>query len=138
MRQVENISPFDFFPAPYATDIQTADYVIERRRLTRNELLQLGSASGYDVDVIAEVFEANPNGAPLPYGSVDDDDISDTAGAVSYTHLTLPTIYSVYTPVVAVSLKKKTNHTTTFLHNPPTSRTPYFPTFCSSPSSLFY
>mgnify|MGYP006998890214 CR=1 FL=1 len=80
VRQVENISPFDFFPAPYATDIQTADYVIERRRLTRNELLQLGSASGYDVDVIAEVFEANPNGAPLPYGSVDDDDISDTAG----------------------------------------------------------
>lgn len=78
VRQVENISPFDFFPAPYATDIQTADYVIERRRLTRNELLQLGSASGYDVDVIAEVFEANPNGAPLPYGSVDDDDISDT------------------------------------------------------------
>lgn len=78
VRQVENISPFDFFPAPYATDIQSADYVIERRRLTRNELLQLGSASGYDVDVIAEVFEANPNGAPLPYGSVDDDDISDT------------------------------------------------------------
>lgn len=78
VRQVENISPFDFFPAPYATDIQTADYVIERRRLTRNELLQLGSASGYDEDVIAEVFEANPNGAPLPYGSVDDDDISDT------------------------------------------------------------
>lgn len=78
VRQVENISPFDFFPAPYATDIQSADYVIERRRLTRNELLQLGGASGYDVDVIAEVFEANPNGAPLPYGSVDDDDISDT------------------------------------------------------------
>lgn len=78
VRQVENISPFDFFPAPYATDIQSADYVIERRRLTRNELLQLGSASGYDEDVIAEVFEANPNGAPLPYGSVDDDDISDT------------------------------------------------------------
>ena len=78
VRQVENISPFDFFPAPYATDIQSADYVIERRRLTRNELLQLGSAAGYDEDVIAEVFEANPNGAPLPYGSVDDDDISDT------------------------------------------------------------
>ena len=30
--------------------------------------------------------------------------------AVSYTHLTLPTIYAVYISVVAVSLKKKTLH----------------------------
>ena len=29
---------------------------------------------------------------------------------VSYTHLTLPTIYSVYISVVAVPLKKKNNH----------------------------
>mgnify|MGYP002685249789 CR=1 FL=1 len=40
--------------------------------------------------------------------------------AVSYTHLTLPTIYSVYVSVVAVSLKKKhpnnTTHTTSSYH----------------------
>ena len=32
----------------------------------------------------------------------------DRINAVSYTHLTLPTIYSVQIQVVAVSLKKKT------------------------------
>src|SRR5450756_3193515 len=31
---------------------------------------------------------------------------------VSYTHLTLPTIYSVYISVVAASLKKKKQYTT--------------------------
>ena len=42
-----------------------------------------------------------------PYNTKRDLSLAYTPGAVSYTHLTLPTIYSVYISVGAVSLKKK-------------------------------
>lgn len=80
VRGVETISPFDFFPAPYAVDIQSADYVIERRRMTRNELLSLRSAAGYSADVIDAVVEENPNGSPLSYSTSETDPASDTSG----------------------------------------------------------
>lgn len=81
VRQVENISPFDFYPAPYAADIQDADYVIERRRLTRNELLGLREAAGYSEDAIDKVFEDNPDGAPLAYSSDEEHPDSDMFAA---------------------------------------------------------
>ena len=81
VRQVENISPFDFYPAPYADDIQTADYVIERRRLTRNELLALRDAAGYSPEAIDAVFEENPDGAPLSYDTDQTDPATDTINA---------------------------------------------------------
>lgn len=76
VRQVEAISPFDFYPAPFAQDIQSAEYVIERRRMTRNELRALRDAAGYSVEAIESVLEDNPNGAPLLYG--DNDPAVDT------------------------------------------------------------
>ncbi|MCY7416861.1 hypothetical protein LKL48_16210, partial [Listeria monocytogenes] len=42
-------------------------------------------------------------------------------GAVSYTHLTLPTILRVYVSVVAVSLKKKQKYYLTFSFITPSS-----------------
>lgn len=80
VRQVENISPFDFYPAPYAEDIQTADYVIERRRMTRNELLALRNAAGYSAEVIDEIFETNPKGSLLGLSDEDKHPASDTIG----------------------------------------------------------
>lgn len=80
IRGVECISPLDFYPAPFAADIQSADYVIERRRLTRNELRALRDAAGYDADAINDVFELFPDGAPLSYSTDESDPTSDTIG----------------------------------------------------------
>lgn len=80
VRQVENISPFDFYPAPYAQDVQSADYVIERRRMTRNDLLALRDAAGYAADTIDEVLEDAPNGSPLSYATDETDPATDTFG----------------------------------------------------------
>lgn len=80
VRMVENISPFDFYPAPYAQDIQEAEYVIERRRLTRNEFRDLRDAPGYAPGVIDEVLEDNPNGCQLSYSVDETDPATDTYG----------------------------------------------------------
>lgn len=80
MRMVETISPFDFYPAPFAQDVQSADYVIERRRLTRAEFLALRDVAGYDADAIDDVIENNPDGAALSYSAEETDPMSDTFG----------------------------------------------------------
>lgn len=80
VRKVEVVSPFDFYPAPYAADIQSADYVIERRRMTRNELLSLRNAAGYHADTIDEIMEDKPDGAPIAYSVDETDPATDTFG----------------------------------------------------------
>ena len=79
VRCVETISPFDFYPAPHASDVDSADFVIERRRLSRNEFLGLRNLAGYSADTISEIVEQNPNGATLAYSS-DSDVEKDTYG----------------------------------------------------------
>lgn len=81
VRGVECISPFDFYPAPYASDVQSADYVIERRRLTRNELLGLRQAPGYDGDAIDDIFEQFPNGSVINHEGGSEHPASDTSAA---------------------------------------------------------
>lgn len=78
IRGCENINPLDFYPAPHAQDIQSAEYVIERRRLTRNDLMDLRNADGYASDVIDAVFEEHPKGAALFYTAEQDNPVSDT------------------------------------------------------------
>lgn len=69
---VELISPFNFFPAPFARDVDSADYIIERRRLTRGDMADLLDNADYDADAVGTVLDNYPSGYTLPF---------DTAGA---------------------------------------------------------
>lgn len=64
---VELISPFDFYPAPYSRTVESADYIIERRRMTRGDLTELYDIEDYDGDAIDEIFDAYPDGYRLSY-----------------------------------------------------------------------
>ncbi len=48
IRAVENISPFDFYPAPNAQSVQDAEYVVEIRKCSRSELVGYYSAPGFN------------------------------------------------------------------------------------------
>lgn len=72
IRGVENISPFDFYPAPYSPDVKRAEYVIERRRLTRSDLFGLKGAPGFDDEGIDLVFRENLEGFVEPYENSDE------------------------------------------------------------------
>ena len=63
--KVTNVSVWNFYPDPDATNIDQAQYVIERHKMSRTELRSLKNRPFF------------------------------REKAVSYTHLTLPTIYSV-------------------------------------------
>jgi len=83
---VELISPFDFYPAPYSRDVQSADYIIERRRLTRGDLYNLIGAEDYDDDAIDHVLDNYPDGYVLNYeqGSGEPDHLdNDTVGDIN-------------------------------------------------------
>lgn len=71
VRGVENISPFDIYPAPHAKSIDTAEYVIERRKLSKSELISLYSTPGFHADGIQEVYEEYPAGFIEPYEDSD-------------------------------------------------------------------
>ena len=62
VRAVENISPFDFYPAPNAQTIQDAEYVIEIRKCSRSEMVSYYTAPGYDPDGIRQVLSDMPSG----------------------------------------------------------------------------
>lgn len=62
VRGVENISPFDFYPAPNAQSVQDAEYVIEVRKCSRSELVSYYTAPGYDSDGVRQVLSEFPTG----------------------------------------------------------------------------
>lgn len=62
IRGVENISPFDFYPAPNAQTIQDAEYVIELRKCSRSEMVSFYTAPGFDADGIKQVLSDYPGG----------------------------------------------------------------------------
>lgn len=62
IRGVENISPFDFYPAPNAQNVQDAEYVIEIRKCSRTDLVGYYSAPGFDGDGIKQVLTDYPSG----------------------------------------------------------------------------
>lgn len=67
VRGVENISPFDIYPAPHAKSLDTAEYVIERRKMSKAELVALYSTPGFHADGIEEVYTEYPGGYVEPY-----------------------------------------------------------------------
>jgi len=69
IRGVENISPFDIYPAPHAKTLDTAEYIIERRKMSKAELIGLYSTPGFHADGIQEVYEEYPGGFIEPYES---------------------------------------------------------------------
>lgn len=62
VRRVENISPFNFYPAPKATSIEDAEFVCERRRVNPAELMSLSQDQTYSTEGILEVFTKYPEG----------------------------------------------------------------------------
>lgn len=90
---VENISPFDFYPAPSTVDVKSADYIIERRRLTRKDIMYLMHLDDYDTDNLQAILKDNPDGVVEPYegggertdmrepsSATEDRDVFDTLG----------------------------------------------------------
>lgn len=71
VRGVENISPFDIYPAPHAKTIDRAEYVIERRKISKAELVGLFSTPGFHAEGIKEVYTEYPGGYIEPYEDSD-------------------------------------------------------------------
>jgi hypothetical protein len=62
MSGVERIAPWNFYPAPNARDVQSADYIFEVRTISANELIALAADLAYDADEIKRVFDEHPTG----------------------------------------------------------------------------
>ena len=62
VKTVEQISLFNFFPAPGATTPQNAEYVIEARKANSNDLLDYATVPGYDADGLRYLLEEYPHG----------------------------------------------------------------------------
>jgi hypothetical protein len=53
-----NVSPWDFYPAPDATSIESADYVIVRHRLTSSQFWREGKRLGWDRSAMDRLTDA--------------------------------------------------------------------------------
>jgi hypothetical protein len=62
VRGVERIDPVNLYPAPNAVCPQTADYLVELRQVSPNELASLAAQVGYDPKEIGRVFDTYPEG----------------------------------------------------------------------------
>lgn len=65
VRGVERIDPINFYLAPNARCPQTADYVVELRDVSPNELAALATQVGYDANEIKRAFDLYPEGHRL-------------------------------------------------------------------------
>lgn len=59
---VEAVSAFDFYPDPYAADLEDATGVFQRHILTRQQLIELKRHPGFDAAVIDEILIGHPQG----------------------------------------------------------------------------
>lgn len=78
---IENLSPFDFLPAPNSRDAQNAEFVCERRRLTASQLIDLGGVAGYETEAIDRVLHQYPDGYSEEYSDGNPEE-PDTDGDV--------------------------------------------------------
>jgi len=59
--RVEAVSCWDFYPDPSATNINDAEYVIQRHRMNREQLRDLTNRPHFDSEAISNVLSGGPN-----------------------------------------------------------------------------
>ena len=59
--EYERVSPFDLYPAPWATDIDNG-YMIQRHRLTRSDIVAMLGMPGYDENAVRAVLKQHDDG----------------------------------------------------------------------------
>lgn len=64
----ERVSPFDYFPAPGASDAQRANYNIILRRFSQDDLEMSKDLPNYNADAISSLIAAYPNGSTRWHG----------------------------------------------------------------------
>lgn len=64
----ERTSPFDFYPAPGASDVQRAPYNIILRRFSQDDLEAAKDLPNYNVEAISSLIAAYPNGSTRWHG----------------------------------------------------------------------
>jgi len=59
---VRRVSPFDVYPSPNSTTPNDGDFLIERARMSRDQLLGSAGMSGFDKMAVRKVISTYPNG----------------------------------------------------------------------------
>ena len=59
---VENIDPLNFYISPLATDVQSAEYVIQVRSATSSDMEDLSYLAGYESQTITDILRDFPDG----------------------------------------------------------------------------
>ncbi len=59
--EIQSVSCWDFFPDPSATNIDDAEYVIQRHRMTKQQLRNLSTYPYFNVEAIEEVIAKGAN-----------------------------------------------------------------------------
>ena len=59
--RVEAVSCWDFYPDPSATSLGDADYVIQRHRMNREQIRDLGNRPFFNEEAIENVLQGGPN-----------------------------------------------------------------------------
>ena len=59
--RIEHVSAWDFYPDPAATQIEDCEYVIQRHRMSRQQLRGLLTMPHFDADAIEEALLNGPN-----------------------------------------------------------------------------
>ncbi len=66
----EYVSPWDFYPDMSASKIEEADFILERKLLTKRRLIEMARTPNYFVDQIRDILkEGKPRTAPSYYES---------------------------------------------------------------------
>ena len=59
--RIEAVSCWDFYPDPSATNLQDADYIVQRHRLNREQMRDLSNRPFFNKEAIDNVLQSGPN-----------------------------------------------------------------------------
>ncbi len=83
--QLEYVSAWDFYPDPSATNMDDCEYVIQRHRMTRQQLRALINKPYFDAAMIQEAISKGPNYEDKYYeGTIRDEDTQPNASETRY------------------------------------------------------